>query len=94
MKPFTRVKNINGIDYVYEITPYYDPGTKTTKQKSKYLGKLVDGETKRMRKALPRNAFDFGDLLPASRSSKNLSSTRCWTSCWRRTRPGPSWPCR
>jgi transposase len=72
MKTFTRVKNINGIDYVYEITPYYDPDTKTTKQKSKYLGKLVDGETKRMRKALPRNAYDFGDLLPAFKIVKEL----------------------
>ncbi|MCE5296896.1 MAG: IS1634 family transposase [Euryarchaeota archaeon] len=67
MKPFTRVKKINGIDYVYEITPYYDPDSKTTKQRSKYLGKLVDGETKRMRKALPRNAYDYGTLLPSFR---------------------------
>ncbi len=72
MKGFTRIKNINGIDYVYEITPYYDPESKTTKQRSKYLGKLVDGETKRMRKALRGNAFDYGDLLPAFKIIKEF----------------------
>jgi transposase len=72
MRPFTRVKNINGIDYVYEITPYYDAATKKTRQRSKYLGKLIDGEAKRVRKALPRNAFDYGDLLPALKIVRDL----------------------
>ena len=27
MKSFTRIKKINGQEYLYEITPYYDKGT-------------------------------------------------------------------
>ena len=38
MKKYTRIKIINGREYAYEITPYYDPKTKNTRQKSKYLG--------------------------------------------------------
>ncbi|HUS75333.1 MAG TPA: IS1634 family transposase, partial [Methanothrix sp.] len=43
MKSFTRIKNINGQEYLYEITPYYDKEKKQTRQKSKYLGKNVNG---------------------------------------------------
>lgn len=39
MKTFMRPEIINGIEYFYEITPCYDPGKKTVRQKSKYLGK-------------------------------------------------------
>jgi transposase len=65
MKPFNRIKKINGIDYLYRITPYYDPVTKTTKQRSQYLGKLVDGEAVKVRKPLVRTSFDYGVLLPS-----------------------------
>lgn len=43
MKPFQRIKKINGNEYLYEITPYYDPVKKIIRQKSKYLGKNVNG---------------------------------------------------
>jgi hypothetical protein len=39
MKTFIRPQIINGIEYYYEIIPYYDPEKKTVRQKSKYLGK-------------------------------------------------------
>jgi hypothetical protein len=57
MKKFTRVKKINGISYLYEITPYYDPETKRNRQHSRYLGKLVEGEPVRVRSSLPRSTY-------------------------------------
>lgn len=64
MRPFTRIKKIHDHEYAYEITPYYDKKTKQIRQKSKYLGKLVDGDIKRVNMSLPVNAFDYGDLVP------------------------------
>lgn len=64
MKPFIRIKKINGIEYIYEITPYYDPITKTIRHKSKYLGKNVEGKPVRVRHHLPRYALLYGELLP------------------------------
>jgi len=64
MKKFTRIKKIHDHEYAYEITPYYDRKTKQIKQKSKYLGKLVDGEIKRVNMSLPVNVFDYGDIIP------------------------------
>ena len=43
MRSFVRVKKINGQEYLYEITPYYDKEKKQIRQKSKYLGKNVNG---------------------------------------------------
>ena len=43
MKSFIRTKKINGQEYLYEITPYYDKEKKQIRQKSKYLGKNVNG---------------------------------------------------
>ena len=34
MKSFTRIKKINGQEYLYEITPYYDKEKKQIRQKS------------------------------------------------------------
>ena len=76
MRSFQRIKEINGIQYVYEITPYYDSKEKRTKQRSKYLGKLVDGGEKRMRGALPRSALDYGELLPAFKVIDELGLQR------------------
>ena len=52
MEPFHRIKKIKGIEYWYEVTPYYDPVSKQTRYKnSKYLGRNVDGKPVRMRSA-------------------------------------------
>lgn len=72
MKSFIRVKVINGREYAYEITPYYDEKTKKIRQKSRYLGKYVEGEIKRVRKKLPRNAYDYGEFLPYLRVLEEL----------------------
>ncbi|HIH96553.1 MAG TPA: IS1634 family transposase [Thermoplasmata archaeon] len=64
MKSFIRVKNVGKYRYAYEITPYYDKKTKNTKQKSRYLGKCVDGKITTPRSKLPMCTFDYGEFLP------------------------------
>ncbi|MDD3007185.1 MAG: IS1634 family transposase [Candidatus Pacebacteria bacterium] len=61
-----RTKIINGQEYLYEITYYYDPASKRTRQRSRYLGKSVDGEPVRVRDAnrVPRLTFAYGEYLP------------------------------
>lgn len=61
-----RTKIINGQEYLYEITYYYDPASKRTRQQSRYLGKSVDGEPVRVRDAnrIPRLTFAYGEYLP------------------------------
>jgi transposase len=76
MKSFVRVKEINGRKYAYEVTPYYDKETKKIRQKSKYLGKYAEGRIKRVRKKLPRNAFDYGEFLPYMRILGELRVSR------------------
>ncbi len=65
MKPFTRKKKINGIEYFYEITPYYDKETKKIKQHSKYLGKDIQGEPVVVRSKLPRKTYSYGEFIPS-----------------------------
>lgn len=64
MKKFTRIIERNGRQYAYEITPYYDPETKNTKQKSRYLGVYEDGKIVRKRSRIPKCVFDYGELVP------------------------------
>lgn len=64
MKSFPRLKKINGGEYFYEITPYYDPKTKKTRHKSKYLGKNIGGSPKRVRQTLPQNIYSYGEFTP------------------------------
>ena len=59
-----RKKKINGIEYYYEMTPYYDKETKNTKYHSKYLGKSRDGEIKKVRNIFPRSSYRYGEFLP------------------------------
>jgi transposase len=63
MKKFTRIKVINGKEYIYEITPYYDPETKKIRHKSRYLGKNVEGTPVRVRDKVPRRAYTYGELV-------------------------------
>jgi transposase len=72
MNSFTRIKQINGSNYVYEITPYYDAEAKTTKQRSKYLGKLTDGKIEEPNKCIPVNVYEYGQLLPGFKAITDL----------------------
>lgn len=64
MKSFNRTKIINGIEYMYEITPWYDPATKKVRQKSRYLGKDQDGKIIRVREKKLKDVFSYGEFLP------------------------------
>jgi transposase len=64
MKTFKRIKTINGIEYQYEITPYYDPKTKTVRQKSTYIGKYQEGKVVKVREKKIKDVFSFGEFLP------------------------------
>ncbi len=63
MKSFTRIKKIKGKEYLYEITPYYDPETKTIRHKSKYLGKNIQGRAVKIRQKLPLRAYSYGEYF-------------------------------
>jgi len=66
MKSFIRKKKIKGHEYLYEVTPYFDPGTGKWRQKTKYLGKNVDGEpVKKERGGKIGQVFSFGEYIPA-----------------------------
>jgi len=72
MKPFLRTYDRNGSQYVYEVTPYIDPATGKVRQRSKYLGKKVDGKVEKVRMALPKRSFDYGDVLLAYHAMRDL----------------------
>jgi len=64
MKPITRIKNIGGKEYFYEITPYYDPKSKRIRHKSKYLGKNIQGKPVRLRSKIPQHSYAYGEFIP------------------------------
>ena len=61
--PFIRYKTIGQNQYAYQITPYWDPQTKKPKQKTKYLGKVINKEKHIYQKNHPKEKqiLDFGD---------------------------------
>lgn len=72
MKPIIRIKKINGKEYWYEDSPYYDPEKKQIRQKSRYLGKNINGAPVKVRTegaispsiaAVPKQAYTHGNLL-------------------------------
>lgn len=64
MKSFKRLKVINGNEYWYEITPYKDKKTNKIRQKSRYLGKNLDGKPEKVRQPSFRNVYAYGEFLP------------------------------
>lgn len=74
MKTTTRVKKINGHEYLYEITYYYDKETRRTRQKSRYLGKNVDGKPVRVREKAktPERVFSYGEFIPYLNAVREL----------------------
>ena len=61
--PFIRYKKIGQNEYAYKITPYWDPKTKQPKQKTQYLGKVINKEKHQYQKNQPKEKqiLDFGD---------------------------------
>lgn len=66
MKSFIRKKIIKGHEYLYEITPYFDSESGKWKQKSRYLGKNVEGKpVKKEKPTRLSHIFDLGQYIPA-----------------------------
>ena len=74
MKSFTRIKKINGQEYLYEITPYYDKEKKKNRQKSKYLGKNVNGVPVKVRSQdqVPKKVLSHGEFVPLKKITEDL----------------------
>ena len=75
MKSFTRIKVINGHEYLYEITPYYDKEKKQIRQKSKYLGKNLNGVPVKVRSKdqVPRKVLSYGEFVPLRKIAEDLN---------------------
>jgi transposase len=75
MKSFTRVKVINGQEYLYEITPYYDKEKKQIRQRSKYLGKNLNGVPVKVRSKdqVPKKVLSHGEFVPLMKISEDLN---------------------
>jgi len=72
MRTVVRTKTINGIDYLYEITYYYDKASRRTRQHSQYLGRTVEGHPVRVRDVagVPKTALNYGEFLPCFAASE------------------------
>ena len=84
-----RIKKINGIEYWYEDTPYYDKEKKQIRHKSKYLGKNIDGQPVKVRSSdmipsrmvvssAPKFAYNHGNLLPFKVLLKSFQFRQHW----------------
>lgn len=83
MKPFVRIKKIKGNEYLYEITPFFDEETGKWKQKSRYLGKNVDGEPVRKGR-IPNTSqvYDLGQYIPAHWAIKEYKFIEALLCCF------------
>jgi transposase len=81
MKSFIRIKKINGLEYLYEITPYYDKEKKQIRQKSKYLGKNVNGVPVKVRAKdqIPKKVLSHGEFVPLKRITEDLELEKILT---------------
>ncbi len=70
--PQTVKKVKNGATYYYERTPKYDPKTRNTSYKYRYLGKDMDGKIGKVRVTLPRRSYIYGSFLPLIRVMDTL----------------------
>jgi len=73
MKSFERIKTINGKEYLYLITPYYDKNMKKIRHKSKYLGKYENGKVTRPIKPLPTVVYSYGEFIPYNHILEELN---------------------
>jgi hypothetical protein len=64
---FIRYKKIGNKEYAYEVIPYWDSTAKKPRQKTKYLGVVIDKEKKIFKKPRekPREKLilDFGTVI-------------------------------
>jgi len=75
MRSFRRIKTINGRQYMYEITPYYDKESKIIRHRSRYIGPVKDGKLVE-KPSLPKNTYEYGSILPLLKIADDLSINR------------------
>ena len=74
---FIRYKKFGNKEYAYEVTAYWDSQKKKSRQKSKYLGIVVDKEKgiykkKEVKNDIERLILDFGDVYILHEFMKNI----------------------
>ena len=67
MNTYLRKKTINGREYFYEMTPYWDKEKKKIRYHSKYMEVQKGNGIEKMRTHLPGNIFVHGPLIPVLR---------------------------
>ncbi|EQD75680.1 transposase (IS4) [mine drainage metagenome] len=72
MNSYTRKKVINGREYFYEMTPYWDKEKKKIRYHSRYLGVQKENSIEKIRTHLPRNVFVYGPFIPVLRIMREL----------------------
>ena len=72
MKTYLRKKTINGREYFYDMTPYWDKEKKKIRYHSKYLGVQKKNGIEKIRTHLPRNIFVYGPFIPVLRIIREL----------------------
>ena len=73
---FIRYRKIGKSTYAYEVKAYWDPKLGKPKQKTRYLGKVVDEKKKKVEKVLytkhrEKRILDFGDVYLLSHVYRN-----------------------
>ncbi|QRF74882.1 Transposase [Thermoplasmatales archaeon] len=72
MNSYTRKKTINGREYFYEMTPYWDREKKKIRYHSRYLGVQKEKGIEKARMHLPRNIFVYGPFIPVLRIIREM----------------------
>jgi hypothetical protein len=70
--PQTVKKVRNGKTYYYQRTPRYEPKTRNTSYKYRYLGNNMDGKLGKVRITLPRRSYIYGSFLPLIRFKDSM----------------------
>ena len=84
-EPFERTKEINGHNYVYEISQYRDPISGKIKQHSKYLGKpdpQGKPEKVRERPIIHKHIVNYGDAYLFQSLVKELEIDTILKQCF------------
>ena len=67
MKTYLRRKTINGREYFYDMTPYWDSEKKKIRYHSRYRGVQKENGIEKVRTHLPGNIFVYGPFIPVLR---------------------------
>lgn len=84
MKTYLRKKTINGREYFYDMTPYWDREKKKTRYHSKYLGIQKENGIEKMRTHLPGNIFVYGPFIPDLRIIREMGIESILDSLFRK----------